>query len=105
MRKVQPGEQIANNRTMHGTIRLFENEAGQYYPVVDWDDKPNLVRGEYYPIGNRIQFPKKWGRKWGATKLIQSILEDKRKQIEDAQREITKLEACLKEVEGWTDEE
>ena len=103
-RKVGPGEQIAYNRTMHGTIQLFENEAGEYYPVVDWDDKPNLVRGEYYPIGNRIQFPKLWGRKWGATKLLESKLEDKRKQLADTESEIAKLERCLSAVKEWPDE-
>ena len=100
-RKAKPGEQVAYNRTMHGTIQLFENEAGEYYPVISWDDKPNLVRSEYYPIGNRMQFPKVWGRKYGATTLLNHILEDKRKQLADAQREIAKLERCLSEVEGW----
>jgi hypothetical protein len=100
-RKALPGEQIAYNRTMHGTIQLFENEAGEYYPVIDWDSKPNLVRGEYYPIGNRMQFPKVWGRKYGATKLLEYILTDKKKQLEDAKREIAKLERCLSNVTEW----
>jgi len=97
------GEQIANNRAMHGTIQLFENEAGEYYPVVDWDSELKLVRSEYYPIGNRIQFPKKLGRKWGAQKLLESIIIDKKKQIEDAQAEIVKLTACLDKVSEWND--
>jgi hypothetical protein len=97
------GEQVANNRAMHGTIQLFENEAGEYYPVVDWDSEPKLIRGEYIPIGNRIQFPKKLGRKWGAQKLLESIIIDKKKQIEDAQAEIVKLTACLDKVSEWND--
>lgn len=100
-RKVAPGEQIAENRIMHGTIRIFENEAGEYYPVVDWDEGPKLIRGEYYPIGNRIQFPKKWGRKWGATKLLTAIIEDKIKQLEEAQIEIQKYQRCLDGVNEW----
>lgn len=102
-KKVQPGEQIAYNKTMHGTIQLFENEAGEYYPVVDWDSEPKLVRGEYYPIGNRIQFPKKWGRKWGAQKLLESIIIDKKKQIQDAELELEKLTACLNKVMEWNE--
>jgi hypothetical protein len=102
-KKVGPGEQIANNKTMHGTIQLFENESGEYYPVVNWDDRPALVRSEYYPIGNRIQFPKKWGRKWGAQKLLESIIIDKKKQITDAELELEKLTACLDKVMEWED--
>ena len=104
-RKAKPGEQVAYNRTMHGTIQLFENEAGEYYPVVDWDDKVKLVRGEYYPIGNRMQFPKVWGRKYASTTLLNHILEDKRKQLADAQREIAKLEACLSNVKEWPEQD
>ena len=48
-----------------------------------------------------MQFPKVWGRKYASTTLLNHILEDKRKQLADAQREIAKLERCLSEVEGW----
>ena len=95
------GEQIANNKTMHGNIQLYENEAGEYYPVVEWDESPKLVRGEYHPIGNKIQFPKKWGRKEGATILLEHRIEDVRKQIADAQEDLDKLLACLEKVQGW----
>ena len=97
------GEQIANNRTMHGNIQLFENEAGEYYPVVEWDEVPKLVRGEYIPIGNRIQFPKKWGRKEGATILLEHKIEDIKRTILYAESELAKLEACLSSVKEWPD--
>ena len=97
------GEQIANNRTMHGNIQLFENEAGEYYPVVEWDEVPKLVRGEYIPIGNRIQFPKKWGRKEGATILLEHKIEDIKRTILYAERDLAKLEACLSSVKEWPD--
>ena len=101
VRMGKPGEQVAVNRTMHGNIFLYENESGEYYPVVEWDDAPKLVRGEYHPIGNRMHFPKAWGRKHAATTLLNRIIEDKEKQIADAQRELVKLRKCLGEVGEW----
>ncbi len=99
------GEQIANNRTMHGNIQLFENEAGEYYPVVEWDEAPKLVRGEYHPIGNKIQFPKKWGRKEGATILLEHKIADCKRTILYAETELAKLERCLSGVKEWPDVE
>jgi hypothetical protein len=100
-RRTPKGKQIATNTTMHGTIQLFENEAGEYYPVVDWDSKPTLVRGEYYPLGNRIQFPKQWGRREGATILLEYKIEDCKRTILDAETELAKLERCLSNVKEW----
>ena len=100
-RKAGPGEQIANNRVMHGNIQLYENEAGEYYPVVEWDEVPKIIRGEYYPIGNKIQFPKKWGRKAGATILLEHKITDIKRTISDAETELAKLERCLSSVKDW----
>jgi hypothetical protein len=102
-RKAKPGEQIAYNRTMHGNIQLHENEQGEYYPVVTWDEVPKLVRGEYIPIGNRIQFPKVWGRKYGSTILLEHKIEDTKRTILLAQTELAKLERCLSSVKEWPD--
>ena len=95
------GEQIANNKTMHGNIQLYENEAGEYYPVVEWDESPKLVRREYHPIGNKIQFPKKWGRKEGATILLEHKITDIKRTILNAETELAKLERCLSAVKEW----
>ena len=99
------GEQIANNRTMHGNIQLYENESGEYYPVVQWDENPKLVRGEYHPIGNKIQFPKKWGRKEGATILLEHKIADCQRTIHNAERELEKLQRCLSGVKEWPDKD
>ena len=99
------GEQIANNRAMHGNIQLFENEAGEYYPVVDWDSEMKLVRGEYHPIGNRLQFPKKWGRKDGATILLEHKIQQAKRTILDAQTDLAKLERCMSAVKEWPDKD
>ena len=84
-------------------MQLFENSEGEYYAVVDRDVQPHLVRGEYYPIGNRFQYPKKWGRKYAAVKLIEHKIEQNTKIIQDAQLELAKLERCLSSVKEWAD--
>ena len=100
-KQVQPGEQIAYNKTMHGTIQLYENEQGEYYPVVEWDEQPKLVRGEYIPIGNKIQFPKKWGRRYASILLLEHKIGEQKRILADAQTELAKLESCLSSVKDW----
>jgi hypothetical protein len=102
-RKAKPGEQIAYNKTLHCNMQLFENEAGEYYPVVDRMDLPTLVRGEYHPIGNRLHYPKQWGRKYAATKLLEHKIEVQRNILATAQLELAKLERCLDSIQGWSD--
>lgn len=104
-RMSKPGEQVAVNRTYHGNIQLHERENGEYYPVVSWDELPKLVRGEYHPLGNRIQFPKAWGRKWGATRLLNQKIQTQKDIIASAEVELAKLERCLIEVNEWPDNE
>ncbi len=95
------GEQIANNRCEHCNVVLYENEQGEYYPVVNRMEKHTLIRGEYYPIGSRFQYPRNWGKKKGATILLEHRIEDVRKQIQDAQLDLDKLQACLEKVQQW----
>ena len=104
-RNTGPGEQIAVNRTEHCTIQLFENEGGEYYPVTDCQGKVTLIRGEYHPIGNRLQYPKKWGRKVAAKILLEHKIKVQRDTIESAQVELAKLERCLSDVQNWSDTE
>ena len=95
------GEQIANNRCEHCNIQLHTNESGQYYPVINRMDKHTLMRGEYIPIGNHLQYPRNWGKQKGATVLLETRIQDKRKQLEEAQLELDKLTACLDKVKHW----
>ena len=97
------GEQIANNRAEHCNIQLHTNESGQYYPVVNRMEKHTLIRGEYIPIGNHFQYPKNWGKRKGAIILLEHRIEDKRKQLLEAESEIAKLTACLDKVKEWDD--
>ena len=99
----KPGQQVAVNRTFHCDMQMVENGEGEYDCVVTRTEYPALIRGEYYPIGKNFHYPKAWGRKWAATKLLEYIMADKRKQIEDAQRELEKLQRCQDKVDLWSD--
>lgn len=95
------GEQIANNRCEHCNVVLHTNDANEYYPVINRMDKQTLIRGEYIPIGNTFQYPKNWGKRKGAMILLETRIEDKRKQLIEAEIELAKLSACLEQVKEW----
>jgi hypothetical protein len=102
-KKVAPGQQIANNKAMHCNMQLFENEQGEYYAVVDRGEQPTLVRGEYHPIGNRLHYPKQWGRKYAATTLVKHKIGVAEAIIQNAQKELEKLGRCLESIQQWSD--
>ena len=95
------GEQVAYNKCEHCNIELHTNDAGEYYPVVNRLDKFTLIRGEYHPIGNHFQYPRNWGKKKGTTILLETRIADKIRVLEDTQRELSKLQACLEKVQEW----
>ena len=95
------GEQIAYNKCEHCNVELHTNDAGEYYPVVNRMDKHTLMRGEYIPVGNHLQYPRNWGKKRGATILLQTRIADKIKVLEYTQTELSKLQACLDKVNEW----
>ncbi len=100
---VKPGEQVASNRALHNDMQLVEDINGEYDAVVFHVDRYTLIRGEYYPIGKNFHYPKIWGRKYAATKLIGDIMEDKRRSIQEAESELIKLQKCLDKVNLWSD--
>ena len=102
-KKVGPGEQIAYNKAMHCNMQLFENAAGEYYAVVDRMEQPTLVRGEYIPIGNRFHYPKRWGRKYAATILLEHKIKVQQDIIQTAQAELSKLQRCLEGIKDWSE--
>ena len=100
---VKPGEQVASNRALHNDMQLVEDTNGEYDAVVFHVDMYTLIRGEYYPIGRNFHYPKIWGRKYAATKLIGDIMADKRRIIQEAESELIKLQKCLDKVNLWSD--
>lgn len=102
-KKVGPGEQVATNRAMHCNMQLFENEAGEYYPVVERLPQPTLVRGEYHPIGNRFNYPKQWGKKYAAKVLLENKIAVQQDILYRAELELSKLQRCLDGIQQWSD--
>ena len=98
------GEQVANNKGEHCNVELFINEQGEYYPVTQCMDKYTLIRSEYKPFGNTLQYPKKWGRKRGALELLNFRIADKQRVLADAQLELELLTACRDKVNEWIED-
>ena len=84
-------------------MQLFENELGEYYPVVDRMEQPTLVRGEYHPIGNRFHYPKMWGRKYAAKVLLEHKIKVQEDILAAAQTELGKLQRCLESIKDWSE--
>lgn len=99
----EQGKQVAYNRCPHSTCELHENGEGEYYPVCQPIETPGIIRSEYLPIGRRLQYPTKWGRKKASLHLLEFKIKDVQKQIADAQVELAKLEKCLSDVQQWSD--
>ncbi len=98
------GEQIAYNKCPHSIVELYENKEGEYYPVCQPIETPALIRGEYIPIGSRLQYPTKWGRKKASTHILEFKIQDAKRELENTQRELAKLERCLSDVQMWEDD-
>ena len=96
-------EQVAYNKCPHSLCQLFENESGEYYPVCQPQDGDKLIRGEYHPIGNQLQYPTKWGRKKASLVLLEHKIEQARINLEQATLELAKLERVRGDVEGWNE--
>ena len=98
------GEQVANNKGEHCNVELFINEQGEYYPVTQCMDKYTLIRSEYIPFGNTLQYPKKWGKKKGALELLNFRIADKQRVLADATKELELLTACRDKVNEWIED-
>jgi hypothetical protein len=98
------GEQVANNKGEHCNVELHINESGEYYPVTQCMDKYTLIRSEYRPFGNTLQYPKKWGRKKGALELLEFRITDKQRVLADATKELELLTACRDKVNEWIED-
>ena len=98
------GEQVANNKGEHCNVELHINESGEYYPVTQCMDKYTLIRSEYKPFWNTLQYPKKWGRKKGALELLNFRIADKERVLADATKELELLTACRDKVNEWIED-
>ena len=93
------GEQVANNREMQEVMYL-RNEEGKWY-ILSEPKSPGLVKREYVPIGNRLVYPKKWGRKKAAEVLIQHLIDDNEAVKNMAEKRLQYLYSLKEDVNGW----
>ena len=92
-RFVGKGNQIANNQIEHYEIVLTETEAGHYRFDIDQLPSKQLIRGQYWVIGDRMAFPKNWGKEKGAREMYRQLLEDAEAGYDSAKARLEKIKA------------
>lgn len=75
-------------------------DKGKWY-ILSEPKSPGLVKKEYVPIGNRLVYPKKWGRKKAAEVLLKNLISDSTKVKNLAEDRLEYLNKLQKEVEVW----
>lgn len=92
------GKQVAENTEIQETVRLIE-VSGSYF--IKRSKKPNrgLIKREYITSGNLLIYPKEWGNIKGSLKLIDDILEDEHKIIEQKQKKVEQLVQMKSQIE------
>ena len=98
------GQQVANNRTLHHVMEIFTNSDGEWYIVSQPQSRPALIKGEYLPVGNKLVYPKKWGRKKAAEILLNHLLDDAHRLLNNTQLRLIKLENLKADVDKWKEE-
>ena len=93
------GEQVANNREMQEVMYLHQKDDKWY--ILSEPKSPGLVKKEYIPIGNRLVYPKKWGRKKAASVLLKYLIDDNEKIKDSAIERLEVLYKLNNEVEDW----
>ena len=97
--QIHMGQQVANNREMQEVMYLHQDK-GKWY-ILSEPKSPGLVKKEYLPIGNRLVYPKKWGRKRAAEVLLEALISDSEKVCEKANERLTYLRTLSEEVKEW----
>ena len=93
------GEQVANNREEQKVMYLHLDK-GKWY-ILSEPKSPGLVKKEYVPIGNRLVYPKKWGRKKAAEVLLEALISDSTKVKNQAEERLEYLIKLNEEVSIW----
>ena len=94
------GKQIANNQCQHYEIVLTDGEAGEYRFDIHQLPSVQLIRGEYYVIGNKMNFPISWGKEKGARHMYSQLLRDAEAGYDSAKARLDKIKALGELIEG-----
>ena len=68
------GEQVANNKEAQMILSLRQDK-GKWY-ILSEPKSNGLVKKDYYPIGNRLVYPKKWGREKAIEVFLNYLIKD-----------------------------
>ena len=81
-------------------MMYLHEEKGKWY-IISEPKSPGLVKKEYVPIGNRLVYPKKWGRKKAAEVLLSHLISDNEATKKLAEERLKYLYDLSKEVLEW----
>lgn len=81
-------------------MMYLHEEKGKWY-IISEPKSPGLVKKEYVPIGNRLVYPKKWGRKKAAEVLLSHLISDNEATKKLAEERLKYLYDLSKEVMEW----
>ena len=93
------GEQVANNREQQEVMYLRQKD-GEWY-ILSEPKSPGLVKKEYVPIGNKLVYPKKWGRKKAAEVFLHHLIDDNIKTRDTAENRLKILNQLWEDVKVW----
>jgi len=93
------GSQVANNREEQQVMHLHQDK-GKWY-ILSEPKSPGLIKKNYVPIGNRLVYPKKWGRKRAAEVLLNFLIGENEKIMDVTLDRLEYLKKLEKEVDTW----
>lgn len=76
------GEQVANNRELQNLLYLKEVD-GVWF-LLEQNKGSGLIKKEYIPMGNRLVYPKKWGREKAVEVFLKHMKQQQTKIIDSA---------------------
>jgi len=80
---------------------MYLHEKDGVWYILSEPKSPGLVKKEYIPMGNRLVYPKKWGRKRAAEVLLSSLIEDNERICLVAKEKLEILVKLKEEVKDW----
>jgi len=91
--------QVANNRETQ-EVMFLRLEKGKWY-ILSEPKSPGLIKKEYTPIGNRLVYPKKWGRKKAAEVLLNHQISENERLCNAAKERLEYLNKLKEDVDTW----